>query len=275
MRQVGERDHFHRAVHVTIGDRHDPHRHATADDLHGIGIVAGRFAHRTKLHRDFISQCQPLQFPQHHRVHIRTPPEDRTQPEVDLPVLLHVQSRTVGRMSDVDRDPQVGLDRKRTRLCPAQADLFLHGRDGIDGGPRISCRDKFQRLHHCPDADAIIHPRCCGQTVPHLAEAEIERDRISHRDDLLCIGLILRTDIDPQIADLRHFLPLVLGLQVNRFSGDDALHRTLRAPDLHVLAQQDLHIPAADRLGPQKAGLVDMLNDQADLIAVPGQHDPR
>ena len=44
------------------------------------------------------------------------------------------------------------------------------------------------------------------------------------------------------------------------------------APNGHALADKDFGIPAADRLNVKEALVVDVLHDQADLIAVSGQH---
>ena len=45
-------------------------------------------------------------------------------------------------------------------------------------------------------------------------------------------------------------------------------------PDGQVLAEQDLHVPAADRLDVQEAVVVDVLDHQPDLVAVAGEHAP-
>ena len=44
------------------------------------------------------------------------------------------------------------------------------------------------------------------------------------------------------------------------------------APNGHPLADKHFGIPAADGLNVKEAFVVDVLHDQADLIAVPGQH---
>ena len=50
---------------------------------------------------------------------------------------------------------------------------------------------------------------------------------------------------------------------------------TALGPDGEVLAEQDLHVPAADGLDVEIAVVVDVLHHQGDLIAVAGQHDAR
>ena len=95
------------------------------------------------------------------------------------------------------------------------------------------------------------------------------------RQDLQDLVLALGADVEPQVLDLRHLLPLLLVEQVDRLAGDDAQHRALRAPDGQPLADEDLRVPAADGRDVDEAVVVDVLHDQADLVAVPGQHDPQ
>jgi hypothetical protein len=74
---------------------------------------------------------------------------------------------------------------------------------------------------------------------------------------------------------LRHFIAFVAGQQMRCFPRDDAHNGAFSRPDGQVLPQQDLNIPAADRLDIEEAILVDVLHHQADLIAVAGEHDAR
>ena len=48
--------------------------------------------------------------------------------------------------------------------------------------------------------------------------------------------------------------------------------RPLFAPHGQPLTHQHLRVPAADRLHVEKPVVVDVLNDQADLVAMAGQH---
>ena len=51
--------------------------------------------------------------------------------------------------------------------------------------------------------------------------------------------------------------------------------RTVPRPHGQVLAEQNLHVPAADGLDVKEAIVVDVLHHEADLIAVAGEHDAR
>src|SRR4051794_27625743 len=55
---------------------------------------------------------------------------------------------------------------------------------------------------------------------------------------------------------------------------DDADDGAGAGPDGEVLAQKDLHVPAANGLHVEKTVFVDVLDHQGDLIAMAGQHDP-
>ena len=131
-----------------------------------------------------------------------------------------------------------------------------------------------QRLEHGPDADLVVHARGGGQAVAQVAHAQGERHRVAGADELLGLRLVLGADVHPDVGEHRHLGPLLGGQQVSRPAGDDAGDRPLARPDGQVLAEQNLHVPAADRLDVEEAVLVDVLDHQRDLVAVAGQHDP-
>ena len=59
------------------------------------------------------------------------------------------------------------------------------------------------------------------------------------------------------------------------FAGDHACHRTVLSPDLNVLSDQDLGIPAADGMHPQKSFVINVFDEQPDLVAMSGEHNAR
>src|SRR5262249_10830289 len=69
--------------------------------------------------------------------------------------------------------------------------------------------------------------------------------------------------------------PLLGRQQVRRLSRYDRGNRSALGPDREVLAKKDLHVPAADRLHVEKAVVVDVLDHETDLVAVPREHDAR
>ena len=54
---------------------------------------------------------------------------------------------------------------------------------------------------------------------------------------------------------------------------DDGGDRPLLGPDRHPLADQLLGIPSADGFRVDEAGVIDLGDQHANLIAVPGIHD--
>ena len=75
--------------------------------------------------------------------------------------------------------------------------------------------------------------------------------------------------------NLRNLLAFLLIEQMDRLAGDDSQHRAAAAPDRQPLADENLWIPAANGRDVDKAVVVDVLHDQANLVAMPGQHDPQ
>ena len=65
-----------------------------------------------------------------------------------------------------------------------------------------------------------------------------------------------------------------LVLQVDRRTPDDPGHALL-AMDPDPLTDRDGTVVAADGLEVQQAFVIEVMDDEADLVHVPGQHDPR
>jgi len=62
---------------------------------------------------------------------------------------------------------------------------------------------------------------------------------------------------------------------MDRLFSHDAEHLTFAADEAETLPDQHLRIPAANRLDVGVALVVDVIDDDADLIDVAGQHDYR
>ena len=63
------------------------------------------------------------------------------------------------------------------------------------------------------------------------------------------------------------------GKEVDRLASDDADDGALRRPDVKLLTDEHLRVPAADGRHADKTLVVDVLDHQPDLVAVTGQHD--
>ena len=62
---------------------------------------------------------------------------------------------------------------------------------------------------------------------------------------------------------------------MHRLAADDAGDRAVFRVQDHPLAHQHLRIPAADGGEVEESVIVDVDDHQADLVDMPGQHDPR
>ena len=204
-------------------------------------------------------------------------PRKSTGPSPSLRVaeLLLVVARRVGGVADVHGDADGRMDAVGAGRRAAQADLFLHGRDAIDRGLQRPAVQQPQRFHHGPDADLVVHGRRRDQAVAQRPTAQIEVTGspgvtsssaslrslapMSTQMSVNC-GTLLRSSLVSRCGALRETTPVM---------------RPALGPDGQVLAEQDLHVPAADRLDVEEAVVVDVLHHQGDLIAVPGQHDAR
>jgi len=60
---------------------------------------------------------------------------------------------------------------------------------------------------------------------------------------------------------------------MNWFASDNPRDWTTPRPDLDTLSNQHLWIPATNRVNPEESFIVDMFDEQADLVAVAGEHD--
>src|SRR6516225_12299443 len=87
--------------------------------------------------------------------------------------------------------------------------------------------------------------------------------------------LVLGADIHPDVGELWHLVAFFAGKEMGSPAGNYSLQRTLAGPHGQVLTQENLHVPAADWLDIQEAVVIDVLHHQADLIAMPGEHDAR
>jgi hypothetical protein len=75
-------------------------------------------------------------------------------------------------------------------------------------------------------------------------------------------------DIDVHLAGLGDLLRLLAAQQMDRLLADHAFDGTVARIDHDALADEHLRVPAADLPEPQKAVVVDVRDDQADLVDV-------
>ena len=64
------------------------------------------------------------------------------------------------------------------------------------------------------------------------------------------------------------------------FAASPIIERLIRrrrdlGPDLDILTDQHLRIPATDRMHPEESLVIDMFHQQSNLVTVPCQHNSR
>ena len=211
------------------------------------------------------------------RVERRPALDHRAAPEAVPAQLLLVEVGLVGRERHVDDDHEVGLQRERRRPRARERDLLLRHRQRAHVGGRVA------RLGHQPRGlvghvatEAVVH-----RARDHPAVRELDRLAGDHRDvadahERARVVAVLRADVDVQVLELRRLLALLAVEQVDRPLADHAGDRPLARQDVEPLADEHDRVPAADRREPQVAVVVDVVDDQPDLVDVPGdrQHRP-
>ena len=102
-----------------------------------------------------------------------------------------------------------------------------------------------------------------------------DHDRVADPDQLGRLVAVGGADVDVEALQLDDLLALVGVEQVDRLAADDAGHEAVPAAHLDPLADEDLRVPAADRLEVEEALLVDVGDDQADLVDVADDGEQR
>src|SRR5690606_16378867 len=103
----------------------------------------------------------------------------------------------------------------------------------------------------------------------------IDHRGVAHADAQLRHRIPPRSpDVDPEVGDLRHLLPLLRLHEVDGLLSDDSSHLTVAPEDAQALANQDLRVPPPDAIDIEEPIAVDMSDDEPDLVDVPGEHDP-
>ncbi len=139
----------------------------------------------------------------------------------------------------------------------------------------------FLQLLQGRDHQGYAHPVVegfgeVGLAVRHLDERSAGVNGIARLDaGGFDFGLAGGADVDVHILLLDHLLALFSRQQVRRLGADDANHIALAGLDDHALPEQHLVEPAAQRQELDEAILGDVLDHEADLVHVPGEHHPR
>ena len=87
------------------------------------------------------------------------------QPDVALFLLL--DRRTIGGVGHVDGHADLRIDAEGAGPGPAQAELLLHRRDGVEAARQLAGIDAAEGLDHDPQAGLVVHGRGDRLAVAH------------------------------------------------------------------------------------------------------------
>ena len=190
--------------------------------------------------------------------------------------LVLVDAGRVGGVGHVDGDRECWLEVEGSGACAVEADLLL----GV-GDARDAARDLVRARR---SAARLQERRTSRGGCPSSARPGANPGRASGRADhggvadphQLARGIaVLGADVDVKLLELDDLLSLLFLEQVDRLSPRDAGDRPVLGDDLDPLADQDLRVPAADGAEPDEALVVDVGDDEADLVHVPGDREER
>ena len=129
------------------------------------------------------------------------------------------------------------------------------------------------RLRDDHGAGRVVEP-ARGGALPHeRLELLLEGDRVPEPDHLLGLCPRPRPDVDPELLDLR---PLRLLVRAQKVEGPAADYAGQALPPMHpdpLPDRGDVVMPA-DAAEVQQAVLAYVVDQEPDLVDVPGQHDP-
>ena len=117
--QIRERDGLDRAVHVAVGELDQTGRDTRAGDLKGVGVVRCRASERCYLERNLVRRRNFFESRSDPWIDVRATYNDRPLAKVDHAALALVYAWAVGRVGDVHRDGDVGIDPVRGGACSA------------------------------------------------------------------------------------------------------------------------------------------------------------
>src|SRR4051812_3590906 len=183
----------------------------------------------------------------------------------------------VDREGDVDDNRHLRTYARRTdsRSATAVSDLFLRRGDCDYLRDARPLRVSPNGLENDKGSDSVVDRARDEPTIGKLHRTRIDDSGVTDRDELLSFFLRLRAEIDPEIDELSGLLAL-LGLdEVDRLFADDAEDVALPADEAESLPDENLRIPAPDRLNVAVSLIIDVADDDSDFIDVSGEHDGR
>ncbi len=183
------------------------------------------------------------------------------------------RARLVG---DVDDDRDVGPQAVGRGARAAEGDLLLHDADGRDVAGRAAGLGHEPRgLERDERAEAVVHRARDDAFVAELDGLAGDDRDVADAHEAARLVAVLGRDVDVQVAQLGGLLAVLLAQEVDRLAPDRAGDDAVAGRDLDALADEDLRVPAADADEAQKAVVVDVRDDEADLVDVADDREER
>ena len=262
---------------------HVPVRHADQScgnsgtgDLNHVRVGPGRTRLCLHLIRDLLPLRHVHQQLPDHGVDIRAFVEDRPATQLDIAYDLLLRTRLVGGKPDINGNPYVGFDPEGAGSGATKADLFLDRGNGRDLHvlESLSLAQPAEDLRDDEGADLVVKGPTHSDVLPEHCEPFGHGHHVSRLDPLLCVLLVPHPDVHPQFVRLGHLLPLFRGHQVNRLLADDTENPLLLRVHVYPSTRHQGEVDASHGLDVEKPFVRHVLNQEADLVAVSGQHHP-
>ena len=240
-----------------------------------VGISAGRAAGRVHRIRNGETIGCVAQQTERHRTHHRASREHRTSADVVLAEFLLLHAWMIGGKRDVNRDGHARIERlcRHARAAAGMTDLLLRrGRRDHARDPRL-CGVTAQPLKHDKCADPVVDRPRHNPPIGQLDQLTVNHTRVADAEPFQRLGLVCRTDIDPEVGDLRRLFALIRFHEMNRFLADHPQHVTIATEKADSLCHQHLRVPSTNGFEIHESVFVDPGDDDSDFVDVTREQD--
>ena len=200
--------------------------------------------------------------------------QHRAATELEVTELFLLDVGMVGGVRDIDYQG----DRWLQRSCAGAGATARPGYFLLRSGNGIHRRtwrivgEEAERLEHHESADTVVDAARCDASAGKLFHGRVEYGWVAHANTRQCVSFGFRTDVDPQIGDLRSFVSILLLYEMDRFLSYHSGNRTVTGRNDNTLSYQNLRVPSTDGREEEKAVVVNVDDHEPYLIDVPRKH---
>src|SRR5690606_26046589 len=253
-------------MHIPVWERSWPSGQVPAGAENVVCVSAG--AQAVCLHRgaDIQALAGVQQCGEHARIDRGATTEDGTATQRNVPVALLPGARVVGCVRNVDGDSDLWPDVPGKGRCTHQPDLLLGCGDAHDIHLRPIFREDLDGTKRDISTGTVVHGSGRPEVGGQLDRLRIDDGGVTDADLGQGVVLVLRSDVDPEILQLRRLLAVLGFQQVGCLLPDHADHVTVRPGDADALTDDDLFVPATDPVEPYEPVFVDVRDDEPNLV---------